>query len=128
LTYLNIEYQEPVESAQDNHDEVLKSQPEPETVAEAESAENPAKPAGTRRKFLTVRRVPKNRKPIEPQPEVPDSQDFGFQKRLGELFPHSGFGSRLGQPVRESTEREERLIQPEVNDIGSVLITTHAYC
>ena len=66
---------------------------------------------------MTVRRVPKNRKTVEPQPaaeETSDFQDFGFSKRLGELFPHSGFGKRLGEPVRESTEREERLIDQKV--------------
>ena len=87
---------------------------EPEQPTETGNA---PKPAGTRRKFLTVRRVPKNRKTVEPQPaaeETSDFQDLGFSKRLGELFPHSGFGKRLGEPVRESTEREERLIDQKV--------------
>jgi len=65
---------------------------------------------------LTVRKVQKNRKQnSDAQPT--EAQETGFQRRMGAFFPESGsgFGRRFGEAVRESTEREERLIKHKVS-------------
>ena len=98
------------DNAETPEDKVSNS--EPENVGVGESRDNEPRPAGTRRKFLAVRRVPKNRQNAEEhkQAEAVDQQDFGFRKRFGDFFSESG----VGKPVHELTEREERFIRSKV--------------
>ena len=87
----------------------------PKTEETEIGVEPPPRQPGTRRKYLTVRKVQKNRKQNSDQ-QPTDAQETGFQRRMGAFFPESGsgFGRRFGEAVRESTEREERLIRHKV--------------